>query len=264
MFGIIRGNEAGWTSGQVLAGLVGGAALLVGFLAWEARRPEALLPLRLFRDRSFAVANGVGVLFSIGIFGAVFILIQFLQVVQGRSPLEAGVMTMPWTMAPLVVAPLTGLIAPRVGTRTLVTAGVASQAVGLAWIGLALDPDVAYAALVPGFVLCGVGMGLVFAPLATAVLANMRDDDHAKASGTNATVREIGVALGIAVLTAVFTGVGGELTPTGYTDAATTAVLVGAGILAATTAVATLLPSRRAERGDDAEIAAVEPALVPA
>ncbi len=247
VFGIIRGNEAGWTSGQVVAGLVGGGALLLAFLAWERRTLQPLLPLRLFRDRSFTVANTVGILFSVGIFGAVFILIQFLQVVQGRSPLEAGVLTMPWTMAPLVIAPLTGVIAPRIGTRALITAGVALQAAGLAWIGLTLEPAVPYATLVPGFVMAGVGIGAVFAPLATAVLARMRDEDHAKASGTNATVREIGVALGIAILTAVFTGAGGELTPTGYTDAASTAVLVGAAILAATALVATLLPSRHAE-----------------
>ncbi|MDN4477954.1 DHA2 family efflux MFS transporter permease subunit [Demequina sp. SYSU T00039] len=269
VFGIIRGNEAGWTSGQVLAGLVGGSVLLAGFVAWERRRDDALLPMRLFRDRSFSVANVVGVMFSIGILGAVFILIQFLQVVQGKSPLEAGVMTMPWTMAPLVVAPLTGLIAPRVGTRALVTAGVSSQAVGLAWIGLVLDPSVAYGALVPGFVLCGVGMGLVFAPLATAVLAHMSEADQAKASGTNATLREIGVALGIAILTAVFTGAGGELTPTGYTDAAQTAVLVGAAILAVTVMVATLLPRRSdqptvAARDDAAGAPAEAPALIPA
>ncbi|WP_062383144.1 DHA2 family efflux MFS transporter permease subunit [Demequina iriomotensis] len=264
VFGIVRGNDAGWTSPQVLAGLVGGGLLLAGFLAWERGRQEALLPLGLFRDRSFSVANAVGLMFSVGIFGAVFILIQFLQVVQGRSPLEAGAMTMPWTMAPLFVAPLTGIIAPRVGTRALVTAGVASQAVGLAWIGLQLDPAVDYWTLVPGFVACGVGMGLVFAPLATAVLAHMRDEDHAKASGTNATVREIGVALGVAVLTAVFTGSGGEITPTGYTDAAQTAVLWGAAILAVTTVVATLLPSRRAELGGAAAVDAAPGALVPA
>ncbi|WP_062305730.1 DHA2 family efflux MFS transporter permease subunit [Demequina subtropica] len=266
VFGIVRGNDAGWTSTQVLAGLIGGGVLLLAFLAWERGRRDALLPLSLFRDRSFSVANAVGLMFSVGIFGAVFILIQFMQVVQGRSPLEAGVMTMPWTMAPLFVAPLTGFIAPRVGTRALITGGVGLQAAGLAWIGLSLDPDVAYAQLVPGFVACGVGMGLVFAPLATAVLARMRDEDHAKASGTNATVREVGVALGIATLTAIFTGVGGELSPTGYTDAAQTAVLWGAVILAVTTVVATLLPSRRVELGGTpAPAAAGAPAtLVPA
>ena len=249
VFGIVRGNEAGWTSAQVLAGLVGGAVLLAAFLAWERRVEgaggDALLRLSLFRDRSFSVANAVGFTFSLGMFGSIFILIQFLQVVQGHSPLTAGVMTMPWTMAPLVVAPLTGFIAPRVGTRTLIVAGLALQAIGLAWIALTMDPDVAYSTMLPAFVFAGVGMGLVFAPSATAVLVNMREQDHGKASGTNSTVREIGVALGVAVLTAVFTNSGGELTPTGYTDAAVIAVWVGAAVLVAATLVGLRLPAGR-------------------
>ncbi|WP_062077112.1 DHA2 family efflux MFS transporter permease subunit [Demequina globuliformis] len=249
VFGIIRGNEAGWTSPQVLAGLVGGTVLTATFIAWERRASAPLLPLGLFRDRSFSVANAVGLLFSLGMFGSVFILIQYLQVVQGHSPLEAGVMTMPWTMAPLIVAPITGFITPRVGTRTPIVAGLASQAVGLAWIATVMDVSTPYVQFVPAFILCGVGMGLVFAPSATAVLAHMREVDHAKASGTNSTVREIGVALGIAILTAVFTGTGGDFTPTGYTDSAVIAVYVGAAILALTTAIGTMLPPLRA-RGE--------------
>jgi EmrB/QacA subfamily drug resistance transporter len=245
VFGIIRGNEAGWTSAQVLAGLIGGAVLLAAFLAWERRVTDPLLPLTLFRDRSFSAANGVGLLFSIGIFGAIFILIQFMQVVQGASPLEAGVKTMPWTMAPLVVAPIAGLIAPRVGTRVLIVTGTTLQAAGLAWIALTMAPDTAYATFVPAFVLAGVGMGLVFAPSATAILANMREEDHATASGTNSTVREIGVALGIAILTAVFTGNGGELTPTAYTDAAIPAVWTGVVFLLAASVVGLALPKHR-------------------
>ena len=261
VFGIIRGNDAGWTSPQVLAGLVGGAVLLVAFLAWERRVQDPLLPLTLFRDRSFSAANGVGLLFSIGIFGAIFILIQFMQVVQGKSPLQAGVMTMPWTMAPLVVAPIAGLIAPRVGTRVLIVSGTTLQAAGLAWIALTMTPDVTYPTLVPAFVLAGVGMGLVFAPSATAVLANMREEDQAKASGTNSTVREIGVALGIAILTAVFTGAGGSLTPDGYTDAAIPAVWTGVVFLVAASLVGLALPKRRP---DAVVTSALEPALASA
>lgn len=243
VFGIIRGNEAGWTSTQVLAGLIGGTLLLLAFLAWEARTSAPLLPLGLFRDRSFSVANAVGLTFSLGMFGAIFILIQFLQVVQGHSPLEAGLMTMPWTMAPLVVAPITGILTPRIGTRAFIVVGLAAQALGLAWIAAVMDPAVAYGTFVPAFVLCGVGMGMVFAPSATAVLAHMREADHAKASGTNSTVREIGVALGIAVLTAVFTGTGGDFTPDGYTDSARIAVFVGAAVLVGATAIGALLPA---------------------
>lgn len=242
VFGIVRGNDAGWTSPQVLAGLIGGSLLLLAFLVWESRTEAPLLPLALFRDRSFSAANGVGLTFSIGIFGAVFILIQFMQVVQGKTPLEAGVMTMPWTMAPLVVAPLAGIFAPRFGTRVMIVAGTAFQAVGLAWLALVLAPDVPYIDMVPAFVLAGIGMGLVFAPSATAVLANMRNDDQAKASGTNATIREVGVALGIAILTAVFTGAGGDFTPEAYTDAAIPAIWVGAGFLVLATLIGLMLP----------------------
>lgn len=248
VWGIVRGNDAGWGSAEVLVPLIAGAALLIAFVVWEGRAKAPLLPLRLFRDRSFTVANLVGVTFSFGIFGAIFILIQFLQVVQGHTPLEAGVMTMPWTLAPMVVAPLTGLVSSRTGTRLPVVAGLVLLAVSMGWIAMTLSATLPYSEMWPPFLLAGIGMGLVFAPSSTAVLANMRPADHAKASGTNSTLREVGVALGVAVLTAVFTGAGGTLTPTGYVDAAIPAVWVGAGVLAAAAVIALALPSRRAAR----------------
>jgi EmrB/QacA subfamily drug resistance transporter len=246
VFGVVRGNDAGWTSGEVLTGLIGGGVLLVAFVLWQARTSAPLLPLRFFRDRSFTLANIVAMTFSFGAFGAVFILIQFLQVVQGRSPLEAGVWTMPWTLAPMVVAPLAGIVAPRVGTRTLITGGMVFLSAGLFWIAGTMSADVTFTTLLPGFLLAGIGMGAVFGPISTAVLARMPQYDHAKASGTNSTLREIGVALGIAVLTAVFTGNGGQLTPTGYVDAAQPAVMVGAAVVAASAIVAAFLPAGRA------------------
>lgn len=243
VYGIVRGNDAGWDSLEVVGALVAGTLLLVGFVIWEGRTAHPLLPLRLFRDRSFTVANLVGVTFSFGIFGAVFILIQFLQVVQGHTPLEAGIMTMPWTLAPMVVAPLTGLLSPRTGTRLPILLGLTMLAVALGWIALTLSASLEYAGMWPPFLLAGIGMGLVFAPSSTAVLVNMAPDDHAKASGTNSTLREIGVALGVAVLTAVFVGAGGTLTPTGYVDAAVPAIWVGAGVLALAAAISVALPS---------------------
>ena len=229
VFGVVRGNQAGWTSAQVLLGLIGGTLLLGLFIRRESMIPAPLLPLRLFRDRSFSVINLVGLTFSFGAFGAVFILIQFLQVVQGKTPLQAGLMTMPWTLAPMFVAPLAGFVAPRVGTRPLVLTGASLLSAGIFWTALQMSIDEAYSLMVPGFLLAGIGMGLIFAPSSTAVLVNMAPEDHAKASGTNSTLREIGVALGIAVLTAIFTGAGGTLTPTGYVDAARPAVFAGGG-----------------------------------
>ena len=241
VWGVVHGNEDGWTSAGVLAPVVGGVLALALFLRHEARTPHALVPLRLFRSRSFSVANVSGFAFSLGAFGAVFLLAQYLQVVQGYSPLEAGLRTLPWTAAPMVVAPLAGILAPRVGVRVLLTGGLVAQAAGLAWLGFAVS-DGGYGVLVPGLVLAGVGMGLTFAPSATAVLSGMAPDDHGTASSTNSTLREVGVALGVAVLTAVFTAAGGTISPDGFDAGLRPAVLTGAAVIAAAAIASLAMP----------------------
>jgi EmrB/QacA subfamily drug resistance transporter len=248
VFGIVRGNDAGWHSAQVLTGLIGGGIALIAFLWWETRSKAPLIPLGLFRDRSFSVANIVGFGFSFGMFGSIFILIQFLQVVQGATPLEAAVETTPWTMAPMIVAPLAGFIAPRVGTRVLIAVGLIFQSVALFWLALTMSATTPYTTMLYPFILAGIGMGLVFSPSSTAVLATMREQDRAKASGVNSTVREIGIALGIAVLVAIFTGANGQLTPTGYVSAAVPAVLVGAAAVGVTALASLALPSGKLPR----------------
>jgi MFS family permease len=154
---------------------------------------------------------------------------------------------------PLIVAPLSGLVASRVGTRQLIVAGLVLLAAGVGYLGLILGGDPSYAQQLPGYVAAGVGMGLAFSPISNAVLANIAPADHAKANGANSTLREIGVALGIAVLTAVFTGAGGTLTPSGFADAAQPAVLVGAVVVAAGALLALLLPSGRIRKTQVAE-----------
>lgn len=258
---IVRGNEDGWDSLGVIAELFLGAALLIAFLIWQTRSKTPLVPLRLFRDRSFSITNIVGFAFSFGTFGSVFILIQYLQVVQGSTPLEAAVQTTPWTLAPMFVAPIAGMIAPRVGTRALLVPGLLLQGIALAWIALITAPDLDYPSLIPPFILAGIGMGLVFAPSATALLATLGLVDHAKASGVNATIRELGVALGTAVMTAIFVGAGGQLTPDLYVDAARPAVLAGAAVLLVATVVALWLPSGRSTSAPAPAPAVAEPAL---
>ncbi|WP_180969067.1 MFS transporter [Microbacterium aurantiacum] len=258
---IVRGNEDGWDSLGVIAELFLGAAFLIAFLIWQTRSKTPLVPLRLFRDRSFSITNIVGFAFSFGTFGSVFILIQYLQVVQGSTPLEAAVQTTPWTLAPMFVAPIAGMIAPRVGTRALLVPGLLLQGIALAWIALITAPDLDYPSLIPPFILAGIGMGLVFAPSATALLATLGLVDHAKASGVNSTVRELGVALGTAVMTAIFVGAGGQLTPDLYVDAAKPAVLAGAAVLLVATVVALWLPPGRSTPASAPTPTAAEPAL---
>jgi len=244
---IVRGNDDGWDSFSVIAEIVVGTLLVAGFLWWQTRAKAPLMPLRLFRDRSFSITNIVGFAFSFGTFGAVFILIQYLQVVQGSTPLEAAVQTTPWTLAPMIVAPIAGILAPRVGTRVLLVLGLALQGAALTWIAAVMSTDLDYPTLIAPFIMAGVGMALVFAPSATALLATLGLIDHAKASGVNSTVRELGVALGTAVMTAIFVSAGGELLPDMYVDAARPAVFTGAAVLFAATIVALWLPAGKAD-----------------
>jgi EmrB/QacA subfamily drug resistance transporter len=232
VWGIVRGGDLGWGSAPVTLALLAGVTLIAAFIRHEGRTAHPLVPLRLFRSRSFSVANVASLAFTLGMFGAVFLLAQYLQIVDGYTPLQAGIRTLPWTAAPMIVAPIAGLLAPRVGVRVLLGSGLTLQALGLAWLAMAAGAATPYTDLVPGFVMAGIGMGLTFAPSATAVLADMAPDDHATASSTNSTIREIGVAMGVAVLVAVFRFNGGTLTPAGYNSGLRAAILTGAAVVA--------------------------------
>lgn len=246
IWGIVHGNDDGWTSAGVLVPLVVAALLLPGYVVHALRRSDAVLPLRLFASRSFSVANVVALGFTVGMFGAVFLLSQYLQVVQGYSPLGAGVRTLPWTAAPMVVAPLAGLVAGRIGVRPLLLVGLALQAGALVWFAGLTESAADYAGFVPALAMAGVGMGLVFPSVSNATLDGLPDDDFATASSANSTIREFGVALGIALLTAVFLGNGGQIAPDGYTDAIGPALLTGAGAVAVAFVAALFAPRRSA------------------
>jgi len=244
VWGVIHGADDGWTSTGVLTSLIGGAVLLALLIAWELRTPDPMLPLRLFRSRAFRVSNVTVFTFSVGVFGSIFLLAQYFQVVQGYGPLQSGIRTMPWTMAPMVVAPLAGLIVDRVGARNLLTVGQTLLAAALAWMAAVSSVDASYLVFVGPFLLGGIGMGLTFAPGATVVMASASPEDRAMASGTNSTIREVGVAMGVAVLASVFASHGSYLNPQSYVDGLVPAVWVGAAIVAVGAVVSRLLPSR--------------------
>ena len=251
VWGIVHGNDDGWSSAGVLGPLVAAGLMLAAYVGWARRLDrtgrldaDAVLPVRLFRRRAFGAANVVGLLFSLGMFGSVFLLSQYLQVVQGYSPLEAGVRTLPWTAAPMVVAPLAGALVPRLGARALLVAGLALQTGSLLWFAAVVEQWDGYGGLVAPLVLAGIGMGLTFAPMSTAVLDGLPGDDLAVASSANNTIREFGVALGIAVIVAVFQGFGGTISPDGYAGAVGPALVAAAAAVAVALAAAFLVPAR--------------------
>ena len=245
VWGIVHGNDDGWGSIGVAGALTAAVLLLPAYVVHARGRAFAVLPLRLFRSRGFSVANTLGLFFTLGMFGAVFLLSQHLQIVMGYSPLEAGLRTLPWTAAPMLVAPIAGALVSRTGLRALLVPGLVLQAAALVWMAVVTESTTTtYSALVPGLVMAGVGMGLTFAPSATAVLDGLTELDFGTASSANSTIREFGVALGVALLTAVFLGQGGELTPTGYDGAIGPAMLVGAAAVAIAAVAAAFAPGR--------------------
>ena len=231
VWGLIRANELGWTSPTIVASFVVGAILLVGFVAWEARTAEPMLPLRLFRSRTFSAANIVSMLMYFGMFGSIFLLAQFFQVVQGYSPIQAGLRTLPWTIMPIFVAPTAGLLSSRTGTRPLIFIGMAMMSVALAWLSVVTTPTVDYIVIVPAFIVAGIGMGLFFAPIANVVLSAVRREEEGKASGANNAIRELGGVFGVAVLASVFSANGSYATGQSFVDGLIPAMQIGAVVV---------------------------------
>ena len=247
VWGLVRANSRGWTSPEIVASLIAGVVLLVVFVAWERRAREPMLPMRFFRNRAFAAANAASLLMFFGMFGSIFLLTQYLQNVQGNSPLEAGLRMLPWTGMPMIVAPIAGAVTDRIGGRPLLIAGLALQATALAWLAAITAPDVAYIDLVPPFAIAGVGMALFFAPVATVVLGAVSPREAGKASGANNAIRELGGVFGVAVLASIFTHQGGYGSADLFTDGIIPALWVGAAVVGVGALAAGFLPGRRGE-----------------
>ncbi len=245
VWGLVRGNQVGWGSLEIVGALVAGAALLVAFVAWELRAPSPMLPIRFFRNRAFALTNVASLFMFFGMFGSIFLLAQFFQTVQGYSPLQAGLRILPWTAMPIFIAPIAGAMSDRIGGQRIMGVGLALQATGLAWIAAVSTATVGYGSLVLPFALSGMGMALFFAPVANVVLSAVRPDEEGKASGANNAIRELGGVFGVAVLASIFSQYGGYGTGASFVDGLTPAVWVGAGVVALGAVAAFSIPRRR-------------------
>lgn len=263
VYGLVNANSDGWTDPVVLTSLIAGGVLLGGFIYHGFHAKNPMLPMRLFRNRAFFGINMASLLMFLGMFGSIFLLSQFLQGVLGYSPTEAGLRMLPWTGMPMLVAPIAGVLADRYGGRPVVVTGLALQAVGLGLFAMALAPDASYASQLPGLIVGGVGMALYFAPAASLVMSSVRPGEQGIASGANNALREVGGALGVAVLATVFSSQGGYGTPQSFTDGTVPAVWLGAGVVALAALVALLIPRRvttPVQEPDQAEVRVPVPA----
>jgi EmrB/QacA subfamily drug resistance transporter len=258
LYGLVRGNDAGWGSVEVVASLAVGVLLLALFLAWEARARDPMLPLRLFRERTFAAATAATFFGPAALFSAAFLGAQFLQIALGKSPWMTGVLFLPWTATPLVVAPLAGRLADRTGPRPFVVAGLLLQAVGIAWLGLAAATGEPYSRMWPALLLAGVGVSMALPTMPTAAMNAVAPQDIGKASGVTNTLQRFGGAFGIAVAGAVFAASGSLASPARFVDGYRPAALAAAAFSLAGAIAGLAIAARRTSGRPEGERAPTE------
>jgi EmrB/QacA subfamily drug resistance transporter len=256
VFGLVRGQGEGWTNPIILAALTAGVALLAAFVAWERRAEDPMVPMELFRNRTFTITNGVSFFMYFGTFGSIFLLTQVLQNIMGYSPFQAGLRMLFWTGASMIVAPIAGILSERYGARNFMAAGLALQASALAWFAATASTTMTFGQVLPAFVMAGTGMALVFAPSASALLSVVTPAMAGKASGTNNAIREVGGVFGVAVLSTIFSQSGSLSSAKAFVDGVVPSLWVGASVVAVGAVVALLIP-----RGRTAPV--VEPAVQP-
>ena len=196
---IIEAPGRGWT-GPVTLGLGGaGVAALAAFVWWELRTSDPLIDLRVFTSRAFSAAAGAVTVIFFALFGSLFLLTQFLQLVQGYSPLAAGVRALPFALAMAAASPVSPLLAERFGTRVIMPGGMALMGLGLADLSTA-GAHTAYPLIAVAVAIMGAGMGLVMAPASNTIMTTVPAHQAGAGSAINDTIREVGGALGVAIV----------------------------------------------------------------
>jgi EmrB/QacA subfamily drug resistance transporter len=230
IWGVVAGGQDGWGAPANVIGLISGLVMLTGFVLRERSAEHPMIPLTLFSSGTFSSVVATQFLLSASIYGAAFVISEFFQLGLGNSPLTAGLKFLPWTMTPLVFAPLAGLLYDRVGARPLVVPGLAMQAGGFAWIvALAVDHS-GYASYVAPFLIAGIGISLAMPPVAAAGLSAAPHSLLGKAAGTINTLQQFGAVFGVAIATAVFNAHGNLAGPAGVAGGFKPALGVAAGL----------------------------------
>lgn len=260
VWGLIRAGDAGWQSSSTAGTLIAGALLLVGFVAWEMRAAQPMVPMHLFRSASFSAGNATAFLMSGAVFSAAFLVAQYMQFGLGYSPLDAGLRVIPWTATPVLVAPAAGLLSDRIGRRTVLVLGMTLQGVGLIWFALLATVHVAYGDLVLPLIVAGAGISMALPVAPTVVVSAVKPLEMGKASGVNSTMQRFGAAFAIAIAAAVFASYGHIGTPSSFVSGFQPALIVvgSLSLLGAITAlgVQSRKPAMQAEAAIEAVTAA--------
>jgi MFS family permease len=245
VWGLVRANQSGWASAEIVSTLAGGTLLLLLFVAWESRHTKPMVPLGLFRNRTFAAGNATTFLMSGAIFAGAYFVTQEFQFARGYSPVSTGVRLLPFFATPMLISPLAGAIAGKVGLRPVMVLGLALQAVGFTWVCLRGGLGTSWVELTFALLVAGIGISMALPTVPTAVLGAVQPHEMGKASGINYMMQRLGAVFAIAIGTSVFAAHGHLGTPVSVTDGftpafaactvfAVLAVLTAAGITART------------------------------
>jgi len=259
VWGLVRANDVGWTSGEILGTLSAGALLLAAFFAWESRAEAPLVPLGMLRLRAFSAGNATAFLMSGAIFGGALIVTQYFQFTLGYSPIATGVRLLPFTMTPIFIAPIAGAVSDRIGRRPLIVGGLTLQAAGFAWVALIGSPHASLLELLLALFVAGAGTSMALPTVPTAVLSSVAPSEMGKASGINNMMQRFGGVFAVAIGSAVFTSYAhvGSAANVSVSDGFRPAIAVSAvlALLGALSAIALTNPGEPS--------AAIEPAAEP-
>jgi EmrB/QacA subfamily drug resistance transporter len=261
---LIQVGDSGWSDPKAVTGFIVGALLMTGLVLRERRAAEPMLPPRLLASRTFSAANVAAFCMSGAVFSAAFLTAQYFQLGLGYSPLAAGLRLLPWTATPMVVAPLAGVLADRIGTRPLLVAGLLMQGAGLAWVAslAATTAGGGYGRFVIPLIVAGIGVSMALPTAPTATLGAVPASDVGRASGVSNTMQRFGGAFGIAIVSAVFAAHGHFGSAASFTSGYRPAMVVSA-VISLAGAVAAVAVGRRSAASAGAQAQVQPPSVVP-
>src|SRR5215469_6903347 len=246
VWALVRANQSGWASAEIVSTLAAGTLLLLAFIAWESRRTDPMVPLRLFRNQTFAVGNLTTFLMSGAIFAGAYFITQEFQFARGYSPVSTGLRLLPFFATPMLISPLAGAIAGKVGLRPVMVLGLTLQAVGLTWVCFRGGLETSWVELTFALLVAGIGISMALPTVPTAVLGAVEPGEMGKASGVNYMTQQLGRVFAIAIGTSVFVAYGRLGTPASVTSGFKPALVACTvfAVLAALTAVGITGPEK--------------------
>jgi EmrB/QacA subfamily drug resistance transporter len=204
VFSIIEAPEWGWLDPKTVAGFALAAVFLGAFIWWELRREHPMLPVSIFRNLRFSAASISVTSAFFALFGFIFLITQYFQLVKTYTPLQAGVRTLPVAASIAVASVLAPRVVERVGTSRVVATGLGFMSIAFLWIGLTAQADTSYLEIAGQMIVLGTGLGLTTAPATESIMGSLSPEKAGIGSAVNDTTRELGGTLGVAIIGSVF------------------------------------------------------------